>query len=243
MTNLDIPAVNKSKFVTFKCYKRGMRMNEVRRRLIPITSSQWGMVTTAQAKHAGVNRMTLTRLVQHELFSRMMQGVYRDEAVPTNRFDYIHAAWLALQPEQTAEVRLTNNQFDAVVCLETAAWLYGFGDFVPEPYHFAVTWRQRTKHPDTVIHRKSYALGNVDIREGIPVTSVKQTFADLLGAGVDRSLIADALRSALGQRLISPREARNLLTGHSSLQGMLNAFETPDADHSTLPDRTQDTSR
>ena len=156
-----------------------------------ITSSQWGMVTTAQAQRVGVSRLMLSRLEKAGALERLANGVYKDSGVPSDRFEGVHAMWLSLHPAKTAENRLTNKQHEAVVTLETAAWLHNIGDFVPEPYRFSTPKRKQTQRGDLQLRTKQYPVESIEIVEGLPVTGIEQTIADLVEANTDISLMQD----------------------------------------------------
>ncbi|BDR53454.1 hypothetical protein KIM372_13610 [Bombiscardovia nodaiensis] len=168
-----------------------MKSSNAGERLREICASQWGLVTTAQAGDAGVPRIALTRLAQSGKYERLAQGVYRDTAVPSSQYDYLRGAWLSLNPSQSSEERVFSPTPDAVVCRETAAWLLGYGTFVPEPYRFATPARRQTQRPELRLYRKQYPKESLEICQGLPVTSFEQTVADLVEAEADLSLVSD----------------------------------------------------
>ena len=160
-------------------------------RLKGLMSSQWGLVSAAQAEQLGISRMDLSRMAGAGLLERLLHGVYRDSSVPIDEYTSLHAAWLSLYPKKTAEERMMESNYDAVVCGQTAAWLLDAGDFIPEPYRFATPVRRQTQRPDIRLRTKAYPSGSVVLREGLPVTSFPQTVADLVEQGADLSLVSD----------------------------------------------------
>ncbi|MFT8592035.1 MAG: type IV toxin-antitoxin system AbiEi family antitoxin domain-containing protein [Bifidobacterium sp.] len=167
-------------------------MNKVAK-LASLTAGQWGLVTTAQAKVLGVSRLDLSRMERDGVIERLAQGVYRDAGVPSDGFEGIRAAWLSIDPKRTAEERLRKVPDEAVVCLESAAWMLGVGDFVPEPYRFSTPRRRQTQRPDLRLRTRRYPSRSVQIISGLPVTTFEQTVADLVEGGTDVSLIQDML--------------------------------------------------
>lgn len=155
-----------------------------------IASSQWGLVTTAQASARGVHRLVLSRMERSGRLERLEQGVYRHASVPTDQYTRLHAAWLSLNPSETAEQRLLKRPFDAVVSHETAAWLLEAGDFVPEPYRFCTPSRRQTQRPSLRLSTRRYEADAVVIRQGLPTTDLCQTAADLVAADADLSLVS-----------------------------------------------------
>jgi hypothetical protein len=167
-------------------------MNKVTK-LAALTSGQWGMVTTSQAETLGVTRLDLSRMEQSGIFERLAHGIYKDAGVPSDVFEGVHAAWLSLDPKHTAEERLRDVPDEAIVCLESAAWMLGVGDFVPEPYRFSTPRRRQTQRPDLKLRTRCYPIESVRIVNGLPVTTFEQTVTDLVETGTDLSLVQDML--------------------------------------------------
>lgn len=168
-----------------------MSRQSVLQQLAPLMASQWGLVTTAQAQQLGVARSLMSRLEATGKLERLCKGVYRNTSAPSERFESLHAAWLSLYPERTAEKRLQDSPPDAVVCSHTAAWLLEIGDFVPEPYRFNTPARKQTQRMDIMIRLKGYPAKSLTMREGMPVTTFEQTVADLVSDNTDLSLVAN----------------------------------------------------
>jgi len=199
-----------------------MKAIQALRVLTDLTASQWGLVTTAQAARIGVGRLEMSRLTQMGHLERLDHGVYRAAAVPGDLHEGVKAAWLSINPGQTAEERLTRYPYDAVVSGATASWLLGIGDLVPEPYEFTTPTRRQTQRSELVYRTKRLQRASVTIRSGLPVTTVEQTIADLVKAHQDRSLIADVMSEAINldrprlAELLEPLATRN---GHPSGDG------------------------
>jgi len=159
--------------------------------------------------------MQLSRMVKDGHLERIGHGIYRDTGAPTGRFDAVKAAWLSINPQLTADQRLTSKPADAVASGATAAYLLGLGDLVPEPYQFTVPQRRQTQRHELVFRVRQLSVESVTRREGLPVTTPEQTIADLLEERMDKSLVADVLKDA-GRidrdrlaRLLTPLAARN----------------------------------
>lgn len=151
------------------------------------------MVTTSQAEMLGVTRLDLSRMERSGIFERLAHGIYKDAGVPTDAFEGVHAAWLSIDPKRTAEARLRDVPDEAIVCLESAAWMLGVGDFVPEPYRFSTPRRRQTQRADLKLRTRRYPSESVRIVNGLPVTIFEQTVADLVEIGTDLSLIQNML--------------------------------------------------
>jgi hypothetical protein len=177
-------------------YNSSVKATAVLRELSGLTASQWGMVTTAQAVARGITRMQLSRLAEDGQIERLGHGIYRDAGAPSGRFDGLKAAWLSINPKLTAEQRLLKKQKDAVVSGATASYLLNLGDLVPEPYEFTVPARRQTQRDELTFRVRQLGTQDVTIREGLPVTRLEQTIADLVESRLDRSLVADVLEDA-----------------------------------------------
>jgi len=192
-----------------------MKTTQALRALADLTSSQWGLVTTAQAAHVGVGRLELSRLTHTGHLERLGHGIYRAASAPTERRESLKAAWLSINPKLTAAERLRQHPYDAVVSGAAASWLLDMGNLVPEPYEFTTPMRRQTQRSELVYRTKLLPKTSVTIREGLPVTTPEQTIADLVESDMDKSLVADAIAAApsldLQQlvELLAPMAARN----------------------------------
>lgn len=200
----------------------------VLRELGEITATQWGLVTTAQAGRCGVSRLYLSRLAEGGHLARVAQGVYRAAAVPPDRNEPLKAAWLSINPRLTAAERLRPPVPDAVVSGAASAFLHGAGDLVPEPYEFTMASRRQTQRPELRFRVRQLPSESVTLREGLPVTTMEQTIADLVESRTDLSLVADVLADAPGvdstrlAGLLGPIATRS---GFASGQALLARLE------------------
>lgn len=162
-----------------------------------LTSGQWGLVTAAQAMQVGVSRMRLSREVTSGRLERLLAGVYRDSGAPVDPWQGVRAAWLASDPGRRAEERLGDGAAGVVVGGATAAYLHGIGDLQPEPVELYSPTRRQTERAG--LRYRIRRLGDRDITlvNGLPVTSVERTLADLVADRHDITLVVDALRDAV----------------------------------------------
>lgn len=189
-----------------------------------LASQQWGLVTSAQAKAAGVDLPSLRRLTNHGVLVRIRHGVYATTATALSAELELKAQWLALQPELMAADRTTNGEFasTAVVSHETAADLWGIGDLWPDGAHFTVADRRQSRQPDVHFHRA--ALGDTDWTvhpdAGLPVTMVSRTIADLARAGHEPGHLLDMVADAARKRLVDEDELLERLDGLEAAFGV-----------------------
>jgi hypothetical protein len=146
-----------------------------------IAASQWGLLTTAHAEAAGVSRSSLARMCDRGDLERVGQGVYvlagADDALTPLR-----AAWLSLAPPLTPEERLAQLPGLAVVSHASAAALHRLGDLPHDLTEFIVPELRRTIRPGVRLYQAHLEATDVTIAEGLPVTIIERTIADLLGS-------------------------------------------------------------
>ena len=92
-----------------------MKSRVALQQLAEVTESQWGMVTTAQARAQGIDHMTLKRLNDDGHLIRLIHGVYRNAGAPSAEHEELRAAWLAAEPRRLALERLHDNRPGIVV--------------------------------------------------------------------------------------------------------------------------------
>lgn len=163
--------------------------------LAEVSVGQWGLVTTAQAEGAGIDRLSLSRLSQAGHLERVRQGVYRDTGVALTELTFLQAEWLMLKPEIHAQDRIRNLRDEVVVASTTAAWLYQAGDFRPTPFTFFSSEKiqRAAKHVRTSIRK--LRPEEISLVQGLPTTTPERTIQDLLREGLDfagvRQVVAD----------------------------------------------------
>ncbi|WP_188551995.1 type IV toxin-antitoxin system AbiEi family antitoxin domain-containing protein [Sediminivirga luteola] len=161
--------------------------------IAPLAEQHWGMFTTAQAASVGVERMQLSRLASAGAIERMAKGIYRMAGAPSDSRDDLRVAWLALGGLD----RTADGVSAAVAMEETAAELHEIGDLYTGGFRFAVPERRRTRLPETLTKVRKLTREQVTFIDGMPVTSVEQTIADLVAKNTDLSLVGDVVADAV----------------------------------------------
>lgn len=175
-----------------------MHSASVDRRLADIAACQWGMITTAQARVHGVARANLAHRVRLGTLARTDHyGVYRLAAAPTSHLDDLRAAWLSTNPEALAPDRAQASKPDVVVASAAAAVVHGMGDVYPAPYLMIVPSRRQSTREGIAYSWRVLDSLDVEVLDGLPVTTRERTVVDLLADEGDVSIAADALRDAL----------------------------------------------
>lgn len=159
-------------------------------RVYELAAEQNGYLTTAQARGVGVSRDALKKMQTRGTLERVSHGVYRLVHFPASPLN------------QYVEATLWPSPARAVISHETALSIYGLSDTNPATVHITLprTWRKRRKVPKYLeIHRLDLGDSDVNIYEGVPVTTPERTIRDChaahLGAALIRQAIADGRRS------------------------------------------------
>lgn len=160
-------------------------------------STQWGLVSTAQAARVGVNRVTLGRLADRGVLNRLRHGVY---ALPSSEYgplQALRAAWVAIDPRRLVDERIDVHE-DAVVSHFSAAVVHGLGDVVAPKHEFTSTIRRQSSQFDIRFHKSDVETNERTLIDGLPVTSIVRTVGDLAAARLDFDHLASVVRDALG---------------------------------------------
>ena len=188
-----------------------MKSREALRVLAEVSESQWGLVTSAQANARGVSHMNLTRLSESGDLVRLSHGVYRDAGAPGGQHEELRAAWLATEPAKLAYERLSESPATAVVSAESATRLHGIGDLRAMRSEFTTPSRKQTQRPDVRYRTRVLSINDVTIREGLPVTTVERTIADLVEERNDLSIVSNVLRDAARKSRLNSDRLTELL--------------------------------
>lgn len=192
---------------------------EALRAISEVAESQWGLVTSAQARSLGLSHMNLSRMAAAGDLERVAHGIYRETSVPSDEHEALRAAWLAIDPSRFAHERLSDTRTAAVVSGESAAALHQIGNFRASKSEFTTAARKQTQRPD--IRYRTLELPDVDVtlKEGLPVTTRERTIADLVEANQDLSLVGDTLADALRQSQLETGRLTELLTPLAKRKG------------------------
>jgi predicted transcriptional regulator of viral defense system len=168
------------------------RMDE----LFALAEEHDGLLTSKEARAAGLQDSVLVRLAQRGRLERMTRGVYRIAHYPSDRLAQYREAVLWAKASQGPE--------DIALSHETALLLYGISDANPSRVNLTVptSARLRRKCPEWVaIHRANLSPEDIGEHEGLPVTTVSRSIIDVLLAthrtDVARQSVSDALREGL----------------------------------------------
>ena len=186
------PAIYTSTLATLKRYNRSVpTTSEVVARLSRLAAGQWGLLTAAQAERDDITRSQLTRLAEAGILERVERGVYATTS-STDQNRALRAAWLALDPSQTAEERLADPVGAGAVSHTSAASLHKLGDLLDDVPEITFAHRKQTRR-GIRLHRGDLSEADVTLVDGLPTTTEERTVADLLRDGHDPEHIAQII--------------------------------------------------
>ena len=171
--------------------------------LLRLGSTQWGLVTTTQAKVADVSRYWLDRLIEQEVIHRIGRGVYALPSADHGPLQDLRGAWLSLTTAPNTHGLLA-------VSGDSAASLHGLGDILPAWIHFTSSVRRRATQYDLRIRHRELDPADVVILDGLPVTSVRRTIADI-SDHIDVDHLTGVVRDALEQGDVTPDQLAAVL--------------------------------
>lgn len=171
-----------------------MKAAEIDLALGEISAGQWGMLTATQARTRGISRSNLAHREGDGRLERLAHGVYRQAGSPSLPLDDLRAAWLSTNPAKLAHERTADP--DVIVGSAAGALVHRIGGIDPLPYLLITHGRRQTQRQEIAYSQRPVDMEDVTVRDGLPVTTVERTIADLLRDYGDISLVADALRDA-----------------------------------------------
>jgi len=161
--------------------------------LYQLAEQQAGYFTAHQAARAGFSWERLTDYSKNGRLRRVDHGIYRLPRFPSSRFEDFFVAWLKCGPR-------------SAISHESALALYDLSDVLPGEVHVTVSRTASRRRKGIRLHTNRLRSADVVKREGLPVTSVPRTIADVTRAGLSEDHAARAIRDAL-QRGLTTKEA------------------------------------
>jgi predicted transcriptional regulator of viral defense system len=152
--------------------------------LYHLAEQQVGYFTARQAARAGFSAERLTDYSKNGRFLRVAHGVYRLAQFPSSRFEDLFVAWLKCGPK-------------SAISHESALALYDLSDVLPGEVHVTVPRTASRRRKGIRLHTNRLPPGSLVKREGLMVTSVPRTIADVAKAGLSEDHVAHAIREAL----------------------------------------------
>ena len=165
-------------------------------KLYSIAEAQAGYFTTRQAEGAGVDRSQLSRFAAAGRVQRARHGVYRLTHFPSSRHEDLFIAWL-----ETGS--------NSVISHDSALALYDLSDALPAAIHLTVPRSTSRRRQGLRLHTNQISQEEIAYFEGLPVTAVARTIADVAREGLADELVEQAVQEALARGLAQPDDLRS----------------------------------
>jgi len=162
-------------------------------RLYKIAEAQAGYFTPAQAIAAGLDRSQISRQVAAGRLHRVRSGVYRLVHYPSSPHEDLVIVWLATGPH-------------SVISHDSALSLHDISDALPSEIHVTVPRTASRRRSGMRLHTNRITKREIIYRDGVAVTTVPRTIADVAAAGMSDELVIQAARDAVSKGLATPTE-------------------------------------
>ena len=156
--------------------------------LYHLAEEQAGYFTARQAARAGFSGERLADYSKNGRFQRVAHGVYRLTQFPSSRFEDLFVAWLKCGPM-------------SAISHESALALYDLSDVLPGEIHVTIPRTGSHRRKGIRLHTNRLPSTDMVEREGLRVTSVPRTIADVARAGLSEDHVSHAIREALDRGL------------------------------------------
>ncbi len=165
-------------------------------RLYNIVEEQGGYFTAAQARVMGFSWERLSNNVKVGKFLRVSSGVYRLVQFPANTHEDLIVAWLIAGQNST-------------ISHESALAFYDLSDVLPSEVHIIVPRTASRRRANIRQHTNQLAPDEITRRDGLPVTTVARTIADVASHGLAEEQVRQAIQEGLQRGLVSREELLN----------------------------------
>ena len=161
--------------------------------LYNIAENQGGYFTASQARELGFAWDRLSKNVKSGKFTRAAHGVYRLTQFPYSSYEDLFIACLRAGPK-------------SVISHESALSVYALSDVLPHEIHIIVPRSSSVRRKGIKQHTNQLEEGEITSREGLPITTVARTLADVSSSGLAEELVIQAIDEALIQGLVTKND-------------------------------------
>lgn len=172
--------------------------------LYQLAESQHGYFTVAQAKAAGILRNTVVKMATRGVVERISHGVYRIVNYPV----FAHGQLLEASLWPLDGVR-------GVISHDSALRFHEMSDVSPAKVHITIPMIHRVRRSVPkylVIHRTDLPPTDVEVIDGIPVTTPRRSIIDAYEARLGSALIRQAIENGRQSGRLTGNEAESLST-------------------------------
>lgn len=188
-------------------------------------SDQWGIISTGQAIREGASRLQVSRLADRGVLQRARHGIYYLPSVHYEPATEVRAAWVSLSPKLFPHERWNGHDL-IVVSHESAAALHKIGGLIAQKHTFTSSTRKQTNQSDIKIYsNRSLEEPDFSYIDGLPVTSVDRTVADLAAEHIERDYLATLVADALAKEGVYFKSLATRLTPYAKHYGAASGEE------------------
>jgi predicted transcriptional regulator of viral defense system len=161
--------------------------------LYAIAEAQAGYFTALQARDAGFSWERLSSNTQRGKFLRVSYGIYRLVQFPSSPFEDLFVVWLRTGP-------------DSVISHDSALALYNLSDVLPSEVHVIVPRTASRRRRGIRLHTNRINPDEITAREGLPVTTVERTIADVIFSGLAAEQVNKGIYDAINRGLTTRKD-------------------------------------
>lgn len=168
-------------------------------RLYSLAESQGGYFTSADAKSAGYSHPLQHFHIRSGNWIRVERGIRRLKHFPGVDNEDLIRWWLWSQKK-------------GVISHESAADMYDVGDILPSRTHLTVPLNFRKKAiKGVVLHKAQLEPGDIERRDGLPVTTPLRTILDLAQQHLDPERLTVVVKDAVHKGLVDRKVLLSIL--------------------------------
>lgn len=158
--------------------------------LYNIAESQGGYFAASQARKIGFSWDRLSKNVKTRRFTRVAHGVYRLMQFPGSAFEDLFIAWLRAGP-------------NSVISHESALSVYDLSDMLPGEIHIIVPRSSSVRRTGIRQHTNQLGDSEITTREGLPITTVARTLADVSATGLAKEQVKLAINEGINKGMVT----------------------------------------
>jgi predicted transcriptional regulator of viral defense system len=158
--------------------------------LYKVAESQGGYFAASQARKLGFAWDRLSKNVKNGRFARVAHGVYRLVNFPGSPFEDLFIAWLRTGP-------------NSVISHESALSVYDLSDVLPNEIHIIVPRSSSVRRKGIRQHTNQLEDSEITTREGLPITTVARTLADVSATGLAKEQVKLAISEGINNGMVT----------------------------------------
>lgn len=165
--------------------------------LYEIAEGQAGYFAAYQARSVGFSWERLSANAKTGRFQSVAHGIYRLSQFPGSKHEDLFVACLRTGP-------------DSVISHESALSVYDLSDVLPGEIHVIIPRTGSRRRDGIRLHTNRLKEDEITTREGLPITTVERTIADVAFSGLGEDQVQEAIRDAIQRGLTTRQKLMNM---------------------------------